>query len=222
MKGLVGVAMLLALPVTVAAQPYAGTSAPHKGSFELSVGVFWTGGYDAGGTDATLSPNTTTGGTRLTLFAVTGEVRSTPGVDARAGIFLGRRVSAEGAFQYSRPILHARVTSDFESAPDTDVDGVIASYLAAASLVYHFGDGHLVPYVLGGGGYLRQLHEDNADLLTGSEVHAGGGVKYWLGTGTRRVGIRVEAQGSSRSKSVAFTQKRRIVPSLAAGVSYVF
>lgn len=220
--GLIAVAVLVALPVTAAAQPYAGTRAPHKRSFEVSGGVLWTGGYDAGSADATLTRNTTTGPGPLTLFVVNGRVRSAPGADAHLGVFLGRRVAAEATFQYSRPILRARVTSDFESAPDTDADGTITSYLLGGSLLYHFGEGRFVPFVSGGGGYLRQLHEDNADLLTGTEVHAGGGLKYWLGTGTRRLGVRLEAQGSGRSKSVAFIQKRRVVPTVTAGLAFLF
>jgi hypothetical protein len=138
------------------------------------------------------------------------------------GIYLGRRVSVEAAFQYSRPILRASVTSDFEAAPDTDADEKLTTYVVGGSLLYHFGTGRLVPFVSGGGGYLRQLHEENSDLLTGSEIHAGGGVKYWLGTGTHRFGLRVDAQASARSKSVAFEQKRRILPSVAAGLTFQF
>ena len=74
----------------------------------------------------------------------------------------------------------------------------------------------------GGGGYLRQLNENNADLLTGTEIHAGGGLKYWMGTGPHRLGFRLEALASARSKSVAFEQKRRILPSVVAGLAYLF
>jgi hypothetical protein len=221
-RALAGLALLLAVPAAAAAQPYAGTSAPHRGSIEVSGGALWTRGYDAGGSSATLTRNPTTGTAPLTLFAVTSEMLSATGGDARVGIFLGRRLSAEAGIQYSRAVLRAHVTGDFETAPDTDVDGLVTSYLAGGSLVYHLGGGHLVPYVLGGGGYLRQLHDANTDLLTGHEIHAGGGVKYWPGTGARRLGLRIEAQGSSRNKSAAFTQKRRVVPAVTAGLVFLF
>lgn len=216
------IGIALTMPLAVAAQPYVGADGPHRGTWEVGGGGLWTGGYEAGSADATLSPNTTTGAAPLTLFVVNGRVLSAPGVGAHLGIFLGRRVSAEATFQYSRPILRARVTSDFESAPDTDADGIVTSYLLGGSLLYHFGDGRFVPFVSGGGGYLRQLHEANADLLTGTEVHAGGGLKYWLGTGARRFGFRIGGEASTRSKSVAFEQKRRILPSVSAGISYQF
>lgn len=212
--------MLLALPPVAAAQPYAGTTAPHRGSFELSGGAAWTGGFDAG---SAIEANETTAGTApLTLFLVDGKVKSAPGAAVQVGVYLGQRVSAEALFHYSRPILQAHITSDFESAPDTDAESTITSYLIGGSLLYHFSGGRLAPFVSGGAGYLRQLNEDNADLLTGTEIHAGGGLKYWMGTGSHRLGLRLEALASARSKAVAFEQKRRIVPSVVAGIAYLF
>jgi hypothetical protein len=112
--------------------------------------------------------------------------------------------------------------SDFELAPDTDADEIITSYLVGGSLLYHFGEGRMAPFVSGGGGYLRQLHEANAELLTGTEVHAGAGVKYWLGSGAHRFGLRVEGAVSARSRSVAFEQKRRVLPIVTGGLCYQF
>jgi len=219
-KALAAIAFLLALPAAVSAQPYIGTETPHRGTFELGGGIVWTRGYDAG--NAIAEETRPGSGLPLTLFAVSGSVLDAPGAGAQLGIYLGRRVSVEAAFQYSRPILRAHVTSDFEAAPDTDADEKLTTYLVGGSLLYHFGTGRFVPFLSGGGGYLRQLHEENSDLLTGTEIHAGGGVKYWLGTGGHRVGLRVDAQASARSKSVAFEQKRRIVPSVAAGLTFLF
>jgi hypothetical protein len=218
-RGLIGIVVLVGAPAAAAAQPYIGRSTPHRGSFEISGGVVWTGGYDAGSGEA---KETTAGTAPLTLFVVDGQMKSGPGAAVQVGIYLGRRVSAEAAFHYSRPILRARVTSDFESAGDVDLDGTVVSYLAGGSLLYHFSDGRIVPFVSGGGGYLRQLDEENADLLTGTEIHAGGGLKYWMGRGKRRFGLRLEALASVRSKSVAFEQKQRIVASFAAGMAYLF
>lgn len=220
LKRLLVLALLTWFPAAASAQPYIGHTGPRRGTVEVGGGGVWTGAYDAGGAVATLTRPA--GTSPLTLFAVDGRVQGVPGAGVQIGIFLGRRVSAEATFQYGRPILRARVTSDFESAPETIADGTMTSYLVGGSLLYHFGGGRFVPFVSGGGGYLRQLHEDNAELLTGTEMHAGGGLKYWLGTGRRRFGLRVGAEASARSKSVAFEQKGRIVPSVTAGLSYLF
>lgn len=221
LKRMLACALLTLVPAVAVAQPYVGSATPHKGSWEVGGGVTWTGGYGAGEpVDATEPrPGSTT---PLTLFTVSGRVLSVPGARAHVGIFLSNRVSVEAAVEYNRPVLRVHVTNDFESAADTDTEEAITSYLAGGSLLYHFGEGRLVPFVSGGAGYLRQLHEGNADLLTGTEIHGGGGLKYWLGTGTRRFGLRVDAALSARSKTVAFVPKRQIVPSLVAGLSYVF
>jgi hypothetical protein len=193
---------------------------PHRGTWELGGGAVFTGGYDAGSANATITrPGSTT---PLTLFAVKGDMLSAPGASVQLGLYLSGRVSVEGAIDYSRPVLRALVTDDFESAPDTPVDGVVVTYLARVSLLYHFGRGRFVPFIAGGGGYLRQIDDANADVVSGNEVHADGGLKYWLGTGGRRFGFRVDAGMSARSTSVAFEQKRRIVPTIGAGIVFLF
>ena len=221
MTRLVLVVLMVAVPVAVSAQPvYIGKATPHLGTVELGAGGVWNGGYDAGSAQATLTrPGSST---PLTLFTIDGQMLSAPGAAAQLGVFLSGRVSVEGAFHYSRPILRAHVTDDFESAADTEVDGVVVTYLARGSLLYHFGAGRLVPFVSGGGGYVRQLDDENAEVVTGTEIHAGGGVKYWFGSGGRRLGLRFDAGVSSRDKSVAFEQKRRILRSAGAGIAFQF
>jgi hypothetical protein len=212
--------VMMTIAREASAQPYIGSTGSDRGTVEIGAGGEWTGGYDAGSANATETrPG---GGPPLTLFTVSSRMLSAPGAWVQVGVFLARRVSAEATFHYGRPVLRARITNDFESAPDTDADGTVTSYLFGGSLLYHFGDGRFAPFVSGGGGYLRQLHEANSDLLTGTEVHAGGGIKAWLGTGGHRFGLRVDAQVSARSKSAAFEQKRRIVPTFGAGVEYQF
>ena len=49
------------------------------------------------------------------------------------------------------------------------------------------------PFVIGGGGYLRQLYDERTLVETGSVYYAGAGVRYWLrgGDGQRRsIGLR--------------------------------
>jgi hypothetical protein len=207
--------LFLLVPAAAAAQDM-----PHRGTWELGAGAVFTGGYDAGSATATLTrPGS---GSPLTLFALKGDMLSAPGASAQLGLYLSGRVSVEGAFDYSRPVLRALVTDDFEGASDTPVDGVIVTYLARGSLLYQFRRGRFVPFVSGGGGYLRQIDDANADVTTGHEIHAGGGVKYWFGTGGHSLGFRLDAGMSARSKSVAFERKRRIVPTMGAGIAFQF
>jgi hypothetical protein len=215
-------AMLVVCSLPAAAQPYIGSSGPRAGSIEVGGSATWTAGYDAGSRAAQETANSSTGGPPITLFNTTSEVRPAIGVDGRVGIYLASRVSAEATIQFSRPALETRVSDDFENATPITAEATFTSYLIGGSLLYHFGSGRVVPFVSGGGGYLRQLHEDNADVVTGSEFHGGGGVKIWMGTGANRFGLRIDAQASSRSNSISFEEKRRIVPSVGFGFTYLF
>lgn len=214
-------AAVLLCATAASAQPYPANT-PHAGSFEAGGGVVWMGGYEAGARSAMESPNSLTGGAPLTLFSTTARVPAVAGLEGRAGVYLGARVSAEAAFQFSRPSLRVDLGDDFENAAPQEAVGRFSSYVIAGSVLYHFGSGRIVPFVSGGGGYLRQLDEDNAGVLSGNEVHGGGGVKIWFGTGASRLGLRLDAQASARSKSPGFEQKRRILPVLGAGLVYLF
>lgn len=214
-------ALVLATPLYVGAQPYSGTAGPDAGTIELGGGVVWWQGYDAGGRNALETRNTNSGSGPVTLFEIDSQVLSATGMGAQIGVYLGRRISVEGVFRYSRPILRVRPASDFENADPVNIDAVVTTYVAGGSLLYHFGDGPVVPFVSGGAGYLRQLHEENAVAVTGSEIHGGGGVKIWFGSATR-IGLRLDAEVSSRDKAVAFEEKRRIIPTVGAGVTVRF
>ena len=212
--------MLVLVAASAAAQPY--QPRPHPGGIEIGGGAVWTGGYDAGRRNATESANSSTGGSPITLFTSSSRVPAVTGVDARAALYVGDRVAFEGLFQFARPNLRVTLDSDFENALPEDAVGAFSSYLFGGSVLYHFGDGRVVPFVLGGGGYLRLLDEDNAEVVTGNEAHAGGGVKIWFGTGATRLGLRLDAQISARSRSPGFEEKRRMLPTFAAGLLYRF
>jgi len=214
--------VLLLTAAAASAQPYPRSDVPRRGSIELGGSVTWSLGYDAGDRDATETPNSSTGAPPLTLFTTTSTVKDAIGADARVGVFVSNRVSVEGLFQYSRPVLEASIADDFENAAPIVASDQLSIYTFGGSVLYHFGSGGVVPFVAGGAGYMRQVHEGNSDVLTGTEFHGGGGLEIWMGEGARRFGLRIDAQVSSRDKSIAFEDKRRIVPVLGFGASYLF
>lgn len=220
-RAVIVTALLLAGAMPVRAQSYR-PDGPHRGSVEIGGSGTWSAGYDAGERDATETSNSSSGAPPLTLFTTSSTVLSGLGADARFGIYVASRVSLEASLQYSRPVLQTSIRDDFENAAPIEARDTVSSYIAAGSVLFHFGTDGVVPFVAAGAGYVRQLHEGNGGVLTGTEVHGGGGVKIWLGGGARRFGLRIDAQASSRDKSVGFEQKRRIVPIVGVGVSYVF
>ena len=221
LRGIAALSLLLALPAAAAAQQPYVTSGAHAGKMEVSAAAAWTGGYDDGVAAAQLTRNPTTGSSPLTLFNANGRMQSGAGFEGRLGYYLSSRVSVEGTFQYTRPTLRVSLSNDFENAAPTDADVNVSTYIFGGSVLYHFGSGPFVPFVLGGAGYLRQLEEAASDATSGAEIHGGGGIKYWFGA-AQRVGLRVDAQISSRSKSVGFEDKRRVVPSLSGGSAFLF
>jgi hypothetical protein len=215
-------AAMLTAPSIARAQ-YVGRERPHAGTFEISGGGLWAGGYSFETALANETRNPSTGTEPLTLFQGEPRLDRGAGAEAHLGVYLSRRVSIEGGVQFSRQSLTVRTSGDFESAPDTTATSPTTQYVVDASLLYHFGAGRLVPFASVGGGYLRQVLEDNSIVETGSQIHGGGGVKYWFGGG-HRFGFRAEARASSRSGGVTLdaSAKRRFVPTLTAGVAYLF
>jgi hypothetical protein len=201
--------LLCLMTVLAVSRPAAAQS-----RFEIGGGLSWTRGFGAGGTDARLSRGAA-GATDLTLFETSSQVDSAPGVIARAGVFVTSRIAVEGVVEYSRPAFRVTFFNDFEQAAGEGATNTLASYVFGGSMLYHFGAGRLVPFAIGGAGRLRQLDEGAVNLVTGTEVHAGGGVKYRL---TRHFGVRAEAMASSRERSMAFDRRRRTLPVVSGAV----
>jgi hypothetical protein len=203
-----------------------GGNAPAKGSVEVGGGIMWSPGFETGSMTAEL----TRSGQQaepFVLFTSDGEVNGFPGVHARIGFFVSHAVSVEGGFRLAKPELSYLLTADAESAPDETATETLSHYVFDGSVLFHFtqatfGGGRGVPFVSGGAGYVRELHEENELVETGNEIHVTGGIKYWFGAGKSRLGLRVEAGISSREKGFDKTEGRRTLPLLLAGVTYAF
>jgi hypothetical protein len=148
-------------------------------------------------------------------------------LQGRLGVFLAQSVSVEGGVVVARPGLSTRLTGDAESAPDLTatetltrliVDGSVLVHLTSAS----FRGGRGVPFLLGGGGYLRDAHEKNEVIETGREYHVGGGVHYWMGEGRHRFGVRAEGGVSWRHGGADSTDTTRTAPTVAGSIAYLF
>ena len=80
-----------------------------------------------------------------------------------------------------------------------------------------------MPFVAGGAGYVRDLHQGNELLETGKEFHGLVGLKYWFNsTAPARLGIRGEAGVSMIDGGFDFSDKSRVVPIASASLVYLF
>lgn len=219
-----GVASSALMMAVLAAVPAAAQSAAatRGGRLELSGGGVMVGGYGFGESAAELTPNS--GSSAFELFTTESEVRRAFGVVARIGFAVTPALVVEGGLRFTRPVYEVRVSGDAESAPETTIEETLSHYVFDGSLVWNFGraGGRVVPFVLGGAGYLRELHEGDALVEEGLEYHAGGGVKWWFGQGRRRVGARGDVGISIRDGGFDLTDGQRVVPVVSGSLIYTF
>ena len=208
------------------AQVYIGGDQPGRGTVEIGGGAMWAPGFDLGSRTAEL----TRSGQQsepFDLFSSEGDVDGFPGVHGRVGVYLTRAISVEAGVRFSKPTLSYRLSDDAESAPDETATETLSHYVFDGSLVFHieqaaFAGGRAVPFLSGGGGYIRELHEGNELVETGSELHFTGGVKYWFGSGGRGLGLRAEVGVSARQEGFDRQESRRMLPLALVGATFLF
>jgi hypothetical protein len=214
----IGIALSAAAPVL--AQSGGSASVSGQGRWELTGGGAFIGGYELGVRDAELTPNT--GSSGFDEFTTDNKIKPAFGLQARIGFVVAPSLTVEGGFRFARPVYEARISGDVEDAPDTTAEETLSQYLFDGSIVWHLGKGRAVPFLFGGAGYLRELHEDDAFVEEGLEYHAGGGIKLWFGEGRRGVGVRAEAGVSIRDGGFDFKDGQRIVPTAGGFLTYAF
>jgi hypothetical protein len=192
--------------------------------FELAAG--WNGASDLGRVEATTraaSVGTATA-PAFRLFTTASELGAAPGAVVAVLLPVSRQwaVAVRGAA--ARPTLTTRISNDAEGTPSAEATEEIADYTVDLSVLYQLprlGGRRARPYLVAGGGYLRQLHEDNALVETGRTWHGGGGLRWWLRGGdqtTRAVGLTGEVRWVWRSDGIAFADGARALPAAALGL----
>ena len=76
----------------------------------------------------------------------------------------------------------------------------------------------LALFVSGGGGYLRQLHEERTLGETGQVYYTGAGARYWLRGGhgaSKALGVRGDVRVNVRRKGIDFEDKMRTYPTFS-------
>jgi hypothetical protein len=220
-RAALAVFLLIACASPALAQRYAPTKQPHFGSLEAGIGLEWVRGIDFGEQRANELRNPTTGDTPLVLFVTRSRMSAVPGFQARLGLYLARNLVAEAGLRYSRPVLRTQALQDFEQAADASVSETLSQYLIDGSLVFHLGQfsrQRIVPFVRGGAGQVRDVHQRGELIETGTEYHGGGGLKLWL----HGWGIRGDVGLSSRKGGFDLSAKRRTQPTASGSLIFRF
>jgi hypothetical protein len=194
---------------------------------EVDGALVLSGGHDFGTSQANETSNPSVKTSPLTLFQGDGQLRPATGFEGRLGVYLSPKLSVEGGVQITQPTLRVTLSQDFENAANASAEQSLTQYVIDGTLAYQFvtfSNGRAGLFVAGGGGYLRQLDDANSSATTGSQIHGGGGLHYWFGSGGHRLGLRVEGRIASRTGGVNLlaTDKRQMIPTFSAGLAYVF
>lgn len=169
--------------------------------FEASVGGVWMSGAGLGGNPAELRGNSTPP-EEFTLFATDTRIERSAGFDGRVAFWITRSIALEAGFVMTTPVVQTRVSRDAEGAEALTLEEDLDQYFVEAAAVlllerFRLGE-RTVPFVSGGGGYLRQLHEGRTLVQTGQVYHVGGGLRHWLHLRERgflrAAGVRVDAR----------------------------
>jgi hypothetical protein len=158
------------------------------------------------------------------LFRAESKIERTAVADLRLAIAITRLVAVEVSGLFAQPQLTVDITGDVEANEPASAGERVTQYAVEVSGVVLLPGVNLGSraraYVLGGGGYLRQLHEGRLAVDTGRTLHAGAGVQYWLrgGTNPRQhvVGIRGEARVVHRVGGIDYEERARNFPAVGA------
>ena len=219
--GVTGWSALLMLLLATSAS---GQEAPQlrDNRVTINAGIAWLSGYDVGTSTAQLRGN----GTGLTpppftLFTAASRVATTAAPELRVGVSLTPRLTIEGGASLSHPRIGVSISSDPETSvqelPGEELQQYVFDGGLSWQLPVNLGR-RLAPFVIGGAGYLRQLHEDRTFAETGQIYYAGGGARLWLRGGqddSRPIGVRGDFRINLRSNGIDFEDQRRTYPTLS-------
>lgn len=206
------------------APAYAQTDRPvHRVEVEIGGGIL--GGASLGSADANLRANATVK-QPSPLFSTTTTMSSASSVHARIGYALNQRLAIEGGGVFSRPAVRTSASGDAEGAAALTVDERVDQYLFEASILVSLNEIRLgrrtVPFLAGGAGYLRQLHEGLTLIEEGHFYHLGGGLKHWWLARdrgfVRAAGLRADARVYVLMSGISFDGRPR--PHGAASASF--
>ncbi len=190
----------------------------------VAVGGAWLGGEGLGTVRAETRAVAigTTAPPPSTLFTTTSRLDAAPALEATVTVPItpGWAIEARGALR--RPTLTATITGDAEATGTFTATEDVAEYTVEASVLYHPPWGAIGrrarAFLLAGGGYLRQLHDIDALVETGTSAHVGAGARLWLTGGGGRglaAGLIGDVRWVLRRDGITFADGARSVPALA-------
>jgi hypothetical protein len=208
--------------ILVAAALVVGTASAAHAQVTINGGLGWSGGYGIGDATAQLRTNATgTTPPPFTLFNVDSRIDPAPGAEFRVGVAITPRVAIEGGALFARRRLAFSISGDPEVAPQ-DLDGEnLQHYVFDAGVLWELPvarRSRFRTFASGGGGYVRQLHQDRTLVESGQVYYLGGAARYWLRGGpvsNRSFGVRGDVRLNLRRNGIDFDNESRFYPTVS-------
>ena len=171
---------------------------PGPPRFEVAVLAGVIGGGDLGDTSASMLGNNVPSGGPTALFTTSTRIGAAPTVEGRVGLRLSRALWMEGGASYGRPEFSVDISGDVEGVPGITAASRLTQVIVDGSLQYRWTRRRVTPFVMVGGGYLRQLDDLRSSVETGSVVYGGAGIRVALAPGRRGFAGRLALRGDAR------------------------
>lgn len=188
----------------------------------LDGGADWSGGYAIGSTTVQLRGNALgSNPPPFTLLTASSEVGRATTVSLRVGITLTSRWLVEVGGSFGAPRVGVTISHDVEAGAQRLAGEQLKQYLIDSAVLWHLPvrlGTRVRPFVIAGGGYLRQLHEERTLVETGQVYYGGLGARYWLRGGTgvgRALGVRGDVRATVRRGGIDFEDRTRVFPTVA-------
>lgn len=192
-------------------------------------GVTWSGSYPIGTNTATLRTSAVGAAPPpFTLFSAASTVESIAGFEGRVGFTFTTNLAVEVGGAFERPRVSIAISADPEAASQVLEGEALQQYVFDAGVVWQLPvrlGRRARPFVRGGAGYVRQLHEGRTLLEHGQIYYAGGGLRYWIRGGEavkRSLGLRADARAVWKRNAIDFEQRTRAFPALSAFAFFEF
>lgn len=216
------VVITLALGMLWAANATAQAGSPLSAArFEIGGGARWLGTTRVDTVDALETGN---GTGPVTLFETQSALKGQVGVELRAGVKVAGPFRVEAAFAYHLAELAVAATADRESAPPVTATETLRHFQFEGGVLFQperWRVNHTRFFASGGGGYLRDLHEELTFAQSGWMSYIGGGLLQPLTERPPRlamIGLRLEARFVTLARAAELDDRVHGAPAVAASL----
>jgi hypothetical protein len=218
-----GASVARAQEVDAPAPPPVVSDAPRVPRVEITAfgGIF--GGAALGETAATVLTNQVPMSGQTPLFTTRTDITSAVMVEGRFGMRVTGPVWVEAGVSHAQPDFAVAISGDVEGASGVTASSRLTQIVADAGLQYRWSGRRVAPFVMGGGGYLRQLDESRTTVENGSMLYGGGGVVVRLAPASRgllgRLALRADVRAVWMRGGITLEDERGPALVAAGGMS---